>query len=155
MKYFVKQITTSLGGEYEVYDSQNNLIYYIDGEIYPFVRNYTIYKNQNEIVFEVKQKVWTWTPVFYMIKNDNIVFEVKKKITFPQHEYKVDALGWKVTGDLYSHNFKVVKDDVIIANIKREWLTIKKYYEVDIFDENNLEYVLALIMMINMALNNS
>jgi uncharacterized protein YxjI len=64
-------------------------------------------------------------------------------------------LGWQVKGDFWSHNFQIYNGINVIAVIKKEWLTFGDCYEFDIQDTNNVDLVLAVILMIDEMIENS
>ena len=91
-------------------------------------------------------------PRFYIYVGEYQVAEVVKKFTFLYPEYHIDGLDWKVSGKIMSHEYSVFQHSEEIATIKKAWFTWGDSYEIDIADTVEQKYVLAVVLVIDCAL---
>ncbi len=155
MKYFVKQKVFTLGEKFDIYDENNIVRYRVEGAIFSVGEKFKLYDQFGNLLYQLNEEVWTWLPKFHLIKDGLIVASMKKKLTFLNHEYEIEQLGWRVTGDIWSHDFQITKGSDIIATIKKEWFSLGSCYEFDIMEKNNVELVLAVILMIDEVIENA
>lgn len=156
MKYFVKQKIFSIGEKYEIYDENSVVKYRVEGAVFSLGEKFKLYDENGNMLYQVNQEIWTFMPKFHLVKDGQIIASIKKKFTLLKSEYEIEQLGWKVKGDLWSHDFQIYDGgDNVIATIKKEWFSLGDCYEFDIQDNKNVELVLAVILMIDEVIDSS
>ena len=77
------------------------------------------------------------------------------EFTFFRQEYSVNGLGWKVHGDIFSHDYEITANGQRIAQVSKEWFTLGDAYEIDIADGADEVTALAFILVIDACIDSS
>lgn len=159
MNLYMKQRIFSWGDKFSIYDAAGNECYYVEGEVFTFGKKLHLYDlNRRELVF-IQQRLLSFLPKYEILRNSTQIAEVVKEFTFFRQEYSVNGLGWKVHGDIFSHDCEITANGQRIARVSKEWFTLGDAYQIDIagtVDEvTALAVVLVIDACIEAARNNS
>ena len=81
------------------------------------------------------------------------VAKLKKKISFINQKFKVKKLDWDIKGDFVALEYKIMKDETPIAEIKRKKLvSLLEGYAINIHDEEKVAEVVAVSLVLNQIL---
>ena len=123
MKLYIKQKVFSWGDKFRIYDENENDVYLVEGEVFTLGKKLHLYSpDKTELAF-IHQKVFSFLPRFFISVGGNDVAEVKKEFTFFKHKFTVDALGWEVHGDFFSHSYEIASGNRTIASISKRWFS--------------------------------
>lgn len=153
MKFYVKQKIFSLNDKYEIFDEGGVVKYYVDGALFSIGSKFKMFDSNDNLLYEIHQKVLSFLPKYILLKDGNEIASIKKNLTLFRDNYTIEQLGWNITGDLWAHNYEIVCNGNIIASIKKEWFSFGDAYEFEINNANDVELVLAVIIMIDKMLD--
>lgn len=78
--------------------------------------------------------------------------EVVKEFTFFRPRYRIDGLGWVISGDFLAHNYSITAVDTPIATVNKAWMSWGDCYALDIADSRNQVLALAVVLAIDCVL---
>ena len=149
MNLYMKQRIFSWGDKFSIYDAAGNECYYVEGEVFTFGKKLHLYDlNRRELVF-IQQRLLTFLPKYEILRNGTQIAEVVKEFTFFRQEYSVNGLGWKVHGDIFSHDYEISTGGQHIARVSKEWFTLGDAYQIDIVDTVDEVTALAVVLVID------
>ena len=156
MRLYMKQKMFSFKQDFNIIDEKQQPVYKIDGEFFTVGRKlHIIDLRQNEEVALVKQKVLTLLPQVDVFVRGQQITSIRKKLTFFKQEYDVSDLGWKITGDIWAHDYDIFDaEGDHIASISKKYFAMTDSYE---FSINNKEvdpvYVIAVALAIDAVMD--
>ncbi len=156
-KYFLQQKAFSLKDKYNVYDEDEEIIYKISSNFQLINFQCSIKNSQDEECLKVISEVMNVIPKYQIVKNNFTVAKVKKKVSFLKHRFEISSEygNFKIENNGFmSLNFNLWKDNLIIANISKEFIKLTDYYVIDILEDIQPEFVVALVITIDNALYN-
>ena len=151
MKLFVKNKIFSLGGSSFVLDENKNKVFKIKGMMFSPTHKKKIYDAKNNLLFVVRNKFWkmfsTSTFIFDPYKNlvakiSNNDFDFRNKYVFKQGEDDVEIEG-------SYNNFDIIKNDKQIGKISRDFSLMRDAFSVDVFDESEAGFLVALTICLD------
>lgn len=149
MNLYMKQCIFSWGDKFSIYDAAGNECYYVEGEVFTFGKKLHLYDlNRRELAF-IQQRLLTFLPKYEILRNGTQIAEVVKEFTFFRQEYSVNGLGWKVHGDIFSHDYEITAGGQHIARVSKEWFTLGDAYQIDIADTVDEVTALAVVLVID------
>lgn len=149
MKLYVKQKFFSWKDKFTVKDEHGQDRYYVEGEMWSWSKKLHIYNMQGEEVALIQQKLWSWLHRFFVIVNGQQVAEIVKEMTFLKPLYRIDGLGWEISGDFWAHEYVINCGVRPIVGIHKEWMTWGDCYELDIAHPNDEIIALAVVLSID------
>lgn len=108
------------------------------------------YPNDAEAMGIHQQKKLTFAAMNFDIvaPNGSLVTEVLQKLHFATTEFQLPQLGLTVTGDFFSLNFSFMRGNQVVAAVCKKVLAWGDCYELEYYDPNLEQVLLATIMVI-------
>ena len=112
------------------------------------------YPNDAEALIIRQQKKMTLAAMNFDIfsPNGTLVTEVLQKVHFTKSEFQLPNLGLVVTGNFLSINFTFARGNQTVAAVRKKVLSWGDCYELEIFDPQLEQVLLAAIMVIQMVI---
>ncbi|MBR6617171.1 MAG: LURP-one-related family protein [Oscillospiraceae bacterium] len=144
MIFYIKQKILTFGDKFSIYDEAGNEVYYVEGEI--FTKMLHIYdSNRLELAF-IRQRLFTLPLKFEILQDGNVVAAISRKFSILRQNYKVEGLGWSVSGDFTGHCYDINTGDSCVARISKAWFTLGDAYQIDI--QSGVDEILVLAMVL-------
>jgi uncharacterized protein YxjI len=159
MKYlYLKQKVFAIRDRYKIYDVDQQPVYYCDSRLFSFVARRDLHRaSDKQKLFIIKKKLLTILPKYriYDLEN-NVVSQINKKLTLFVHKFLITSkMGdLKIEGDIFAHDFIVKKDEEIIVEVHKKWIAWGDTYEISIHDEENIDLLVALVIVLDHACHN-
>lgn len=147
MKYYIKSKIFQLKEDIWIRNQYNEQVYFVDNKLLVVGRQFNLLKD-NEIVYFVKEEVITLTPKYEVYDNDNLVAKVKQKMVHLKQRVDIQSIygDLVVKGDICKHNYKIYKENEVIATITKKTSITDNYY-IDInFEDEALILILTIII---------
>jgi uncharacterized protein YxjI len=149
MTYYMKQRIFSWRDKFYIYDPEGNECFYAEGEVFTFGKKLHLYDlNRRELAF-IQQRLLSFLPKYEILRNGTHIAEVVKEFTLFRQEYSINGLGWKVHGDIFSHDYEITANGQRIARVSKEWFKLGDAYEIDIEDGADEVTALAVVLVID------
>ena len=148
--FFVKQ-KFRLGGErFDIKDELGNIAYQVEGSFFKLPKTFTIYNTAGEQVSEISKEMVTFMPHFEIQLSNGESFYIRKKLTFFRDKYEFDNLGFRIEGNIWDLDFKLLDDrDQVIAEITKELFHLTSTYTVTVYEESYADLVISLCVAID------
>ncbi len=151
MKLYIKQKVFSWADRFSVRDETGADRYYIEGEIFTWGKKLHVYDMQDREVVFIQEKVFSFRPRYYIYIDGVQAAEIVKRLTFVCPSYHVEGPNWEVEGRFLSHEYEILKGNVPIVTIHKEWMTWGDSYEIDIAETEDERLALAVVLAIDCA----
>lgn len=151
MKYQIKEKIFSFGDNFSIKDEFGNEVFFVKGKVFSLGNKLRIEDlNGNEIVY-IEQKLMKLLPEYNIYLFDRYAARVKKEFSFfkPKFFIESDMGHYSMEGDFLARNFQILKNDIPIAVVSKEFFSFSDTYGVDISDNENQAFILALIIVID------
>ena len=104
-------------------------VFFIDNKFLSLGLQFSISKN-NEIIYTVREKLLTFLSNYEIYNNEQVIAKVNQKLSFMRDKIKVDSKYGEfiIQGDLFDYNYRIYKDNVIVANIEKELFAFTDNY---------------------------
>jgi uncharacterized protein YxjI len=152
MKLYIKQKLFSFKDRFNIKDENEVDVLQVEGKIFSFGKQLSIQTMSLEQVAYVKQKVLNFLPTFELTVNDE-VHVLKKQFTFFKPAYALPSLNIRVEGDFLAHQYSILRDELVIANISKAFFSFADSYEVDILEDKDMNIVISIVIAIDAVLS--
>jgi uncharacterized protein YxjI len=155
--YYLKQRIFSIVDNYTIFDGFQNPLYHIQGMFLSLPKRHEITDAKTgQLLYTLKRPILSLLPRFELIDaTDNTVAVVQKMFTFfvSRIEISSDYGEYSVYGDILAHDFRIEKDGHVVVEVHKKWLSWGDVYEIDVDDNQNQEFLLAMIVAIDQAMH--
>ena len=153
MKLYVKQKVFSIGERFTVKDEFGNDRYYVEGEFFSIPKRFHIYNSQNEEVLLLQSKMFSFLTAYQIIRNGEVAAEIIQKFSFFRPKYSIEGSPFSVEGNVFSHDYRILRDGNPVAEISKEWFTWGDSYMINNFSGEDEEMLLAILIVIDFVLS--
>jgi uncharacterized protein YxjI len=154
MKYEIKQKIFSFGDKFIIRDEIESPRYAVRGQIFSFGKKLSIEDlDGNELVY-IEQKLFKFLPEYNIYIKGEQVATVKKEFTFfaPRFNIESNMGNYDMQGEIFSHEFEILKGYDVVASVSKQWFSFSDTYGVDISENENQAFMLALVIVIDQVL---
>ena len=124
MGLLIKQRVFSWTDSYDVYDETGMPKYFVRAQLLSLGHQIHIYdKRTGERLGSVRQRLLTLLPTFELVIGERTVGVIRKRFTLFSQNYDVDYFGWSVEGDFMGWDYRVMRGDMEIMSITKQWLS--------------------------------
>ena len=153
MRLYIKQKIFSLGERFSVKDEFGNDRYFVEGEWLSIPHTFRIYNAQNQEVLSLASKFFSFLPTYQIIRNGEVAAEIVKEFSFFRPKYRIDGSPFSVEGDVFSHDYTILRDGAPVASISKEWFTWGDSYMINNYNGEDEEMLLAILIVIDFVLS--
>ncbi len=151
MKYLVREKIFTIADKFTIEDVEGYPQYEVVGEIFTFGNKLRLYDmNGNEIIY-IEQKLFRFLPEYYIYKNGRQLGMIKKEFTFFKPQFIIESSYGDLTieGDIFCHEFNILKNGMIIAQISKKWISFSDTYSIDIIEGEDDPFILAIVITLD------
>ncbi len=153
MKLFVKNKLVSFGGSSFVTDEAGNKVFKVKGKIFSPTHKKKIYDSNGELRYIVRNKFWNFfskscfiydgskQKIAMLTRGD---FDVKNKYVLKGFEDEI-----LIQGSFASLNMEIQKNGQVIGKISREFTIVRDAFTLEIFDDTEDAFLVALVIAID------
>jgi uncharacterized protein YxjI len=151
MKYIVRQKVFSLADQFSIKDEFENVRFVVKGEFFTMGKKLHLEDNNGNALFFIKQKLFNFLPVYEIYQGEMIFATLRKKLSFLKPKIEIDQNGtpYLISGDAFSHEFTIFRNDIAVAAISKKWFAFSDTYGIEITGNENDAFILAMAICID------
>ncbi len=156
-KFYIRQKILSFVDKYNVYNEKMELMYFAKSDFFTLAAKLHLYRaGLDQEIYLIKKRLFTFLPKYDLYKDNKIVATIKKKFTFLIQALHIESEygNFDIIGDFLNHNYSISKNNQEVCKLKKVWLTIGDSYEILIEDDENIDFYIALVILIDNCLHN-
>ncbi|SEK19856.1 Uncharacterized protein YxjI [Carnobacterium iners] len=153
MNYYIKQKLFSWKDKFMVKNSLGQDVYSVEGELLSWGKKLHVKDKNGKEVLYIEQQLWKFLPTYSLCIDGKEQAKISKDFTFFKPSYTIEGPSWQVEGSIWEHNYQIVNNQGIVADISKEWLTWGDSYALDIKDESHALLALGAIIVIDCVMS--
>lgn len=148
MKMLMKERMFTWFDSYNVFDENGDTLYTVKGKL-AWGHLLKIYDAYGMEVGEVKEKIISIMPKFEIEAYGKKIGDIRREITLFKPKYDVDYKGWKMDGDIFEWDYKIMDRRRKVAKISKKLWRLTDTYEIEVFDREDALYALLLVLAVD------
>ena len=155
VKFKIREKVFSFGDNFVIKDEYEEDKYYVKGKVFSLGDKLRLYNMFDEELIYIEQKLFKFLPEFNLYSYGKNIARVKKEFAFFKPRFNIDSdLGnYRVEGDVFSHEFTIIKNSRAVVSVSKKWFSFSDTYGVEIDDSENQAFMLALVIVIDQVLH--
>lgn len=157
MRYAVKQKVFSFGDSFTIRDEEGQDCYRVRGKVFSFGNKLRIYDMlENELVY-IEQKVFRFLPEYHIYYLGQLYAVVKKEFSFFRPKFQIHGTHaqYRAEGNVWAMDFNILREGRPVAQVSKRWFSWSDTYGVDISDEEDPVFILALVIVLDQVLHDN
>ena len=154
MRYKIRQRIFSFGDSFTIKDQNDNDRFEVQGKVFSIGNKLKIFDmTGNELVY-IEQEMFHMFPTYNIYINGSPAACVKKELSFFKPSFTIESNqgNYTIDGDIFSHEFEILKGDLRAAYVSKGWFSFSDSYGAEISESENQAFMLALIIVIDQIL---
>ena len=149
MQLIFKQRLFSWFDSYDVYDAEGNTLFSVKGQL-SWGHCLKIYDAYGRAAGMVKEKVLSFLPRYEIYEGDRYMGCISKELTFVLPKFKVDFNGWRMDGDFFEWDYRILRPNgSIAAAVSKQIWNLTDTYVIDIADPADALHALMLVIAVD------
>jgi len=155
MRFIVKQRIFSFGDNFTIKDEAGNDCFTVRGKVFALGDKLRIYDMQGHELFYIEQRLFRFLPEYTIYQFGRPVATVKKQFSLFKPRFNIwSAYGdFTIEGNFLGMDFSIYKNGEHVAQVSKRWLAWGDTYGVDIADDENYAFILALVIVIDQVIH--
>lgn len=155
VRYIIRQKVFSFGDSFTIKDEMQNDRYIVKGKVFSFGDKLRIYDMAGNEVVYIEQKMFKFLPEYNIYLNGQHAARVKKEFKLFSHKFNIESsMGqYTVEGNFFGFDFNILKNGNLVATISKKFFAFSDTYGVDISDNENQPFLLALVIVIDQVVH--
>lgn len=151
MRYLIRERIFSFSDRFTINDENNRPCYEVAGKIFSFGNKLDFYDVSGNHLLYIEQKLFRFLPEYTIYEGQEAAAKVYKEFTFFKPKYSIDSMygNFTIEGDIFAHEFNILKNGSIVAWVSKRWISLSDTYTVDVSDEENQAFILALVIVLD------
>ncbi len=154
MKLYIKEKAISVMDKFFVRNEKGDKKYEIRRKFEPAIglKLHILDMDGNELGY-IKEKNISLKPKFRIFIGDKHTATITKKVVSMRPKYEVEELGWKIKGNLFERDYKIVGKDGEVMNIHKGLLKLSDTFVLEFSDKKHVVEALAVVVAIDYILD--
>lgn len=157
MKLYIKQRIFSFKDKYDIYDENENLVYYVDSQLFSMVAKLRLLDAQERELFFIRGKFRFLLSEYDIEANGELCATIHQKMSFLKSKLYVESKygQFDIQGNFMGMDYDIYYNGHYFGGIHKKWLSWGDSYELDIPSPENAAFFCALVVAIDNCLHNS
>lgn len=157
MRFMIKQKIFSFGDNFTINDELGNPHYLVRGKVFSLGDKLRIYDMQGNELIYIEQKLFKLLPEYTIYYNGSPAAKVKKEFTFFKPKFNIESYigNYTIDGNFWGMDYVILKAGSFAAQISKKWFALRDTYGVDISDDEDHAFILALVIVIDQVVHDS
>ncbi len=151
--YYLKQKVFSIRDSYNVYDENQNLVYYACAKLFSLPRQYKIYRGSDDsLLFTMKRRVFSFMPAYDLFDaSGREIANMRKQLAIFSNRIDIQSgdKSYNLEGNIWAHNFTISTPEKTVLNVKKKIISWGDTYEITIEDDSETDKLVAFVVMID------
>lgn len=154
MRYLIKEKIFSLGDKFNIQDENGGVRYQVEGKVFSIGNKLKIYDLNGKELIYIEQKVFKFLPEYEIYMYGDLLAKVKQRLRLFRASFDIESTYGSLTveGDVFGHDFDILKNGKSIASVSKKWVAFSDTYSVDIEDDEDQPFILALVIVLDQIL---
>jgi uncharacterized protein YxjI len=152
-RFMLRKIIFAIGNDLWVMDEQGNKVYLIDNKVIALRKTYIMYDMQHQEVLKIQREPLHLHKTFVIEHQGKEVAQIQKAwLTVLRDKWNIQVPGSEdlvAMGDLLDHEYHITRNNQTIADISKQWFTIRESYGVEVFDDTQAPLMIAIAVAID------
>lgn len=155
MLFKIREKIFSFGDDFTIKDGYENDIFKVKGKVFSFGDKLRLFDMNEVELFYIEQKLFKFLPEYTIFQGDRGVATVKRKLALFGSRFEIfsDYGNFEIDGSPFNHDFQLWKNGRVIAQISKRFFSFTDTYGVEIVDDENFAFVLALVIVIDQCIH--
>lgn len=157
MRYILRQKIFALSDKFYIKDEGDRPKYYVEGRLFTFGDKLKLFDLEGTELMYIEQKLFRFLPEYYIYRVGKLVAKVKKEFTFFRPKFNIESAygDFTIEGDIFAHDFTILKDRKPVASVSKKWLSFSDTYYVDIADDEDHPFILSLVIVLDQVFHDN
>ena len=157
MKLYIKQRVFSFRDKYDIYDENQNTIYYVESKLFSFLAKINLFNHMGEVEYSIKQNFRFFLSEYEIYKGNELYATIKQRMSFIKGKLDIDSrIGrFYVEGNFLRRDYTIQKNGAYFGSVHKKWLSWGDSYELDIPNSEDAGFFCALVVAIDHCMHNN
>ncbi|HHU77645.1 MAG: LURP-one-related/scramblase family protein [Caldicoprobacterales bacterium] len=155
MRYAVRQKIFSLRDSFTIKDEAGNDRYMVKGKLFSLGDKLRLYDMNGMELAYIEQKLFRLLPEYNIYYSGQLYATVKREFSLFRPKFRIYSARaeYRAEGNVWGMDFSILRNGSPVAHISKRWFAWADTYGVDISEQEDPVFILALVIVIDQVLH--
>lgn len=155
MRFLIRQKVFSFGDSFTIKDEMQNDRYLVRGRVFSLGDKLRIFDMAGNELIYIEQKLFKLLPEYNIYLYGQYAARVKKEFKLFSHKFNIESSmgNYTVDGNFLGFDFTIYKNGYVVATVSKKFFAWSDTYGVDISNNENEAFMLALVIIIDQVVH--
>ncbi|NLW22172.1 MAG: hypothetical protein GXY88_02785 [Tissierellia bacterium] len=151
MRYLVREKIFTISDRFHIEDENGRPRFEVVGRIFSLGNKLNLYDMDGRELIYIEQKLFRLLPEYLIYREGKEIGKIKQEFTFFKPRFHIDSIygNFTLEGDVFHHNFNILKNGRAVAWISKRWISLSDTYSVDIEEGEDDAFILAIVISLD------
>lgn len=157
MRFVVRQKIWTFGDDFIIKDEYGREHFIVKGKVFSLGDKLRLYTMDGRELYYIEQKLFRLLPEYNIYHQGRAIATIKKEFTFFRPRFNISSVmgNYSIEGNFLGMEFSILKSGVPVAHVSKRWFSWSDTYGVDISDNEDYAFILALVIVIDQVLHDN
>lgn len=157
VRFIVKQKIFALGDSFIIRDDAGNECFKVKGRVFALGDKLRVLDMDDREILYIEQKLFRFLPEYTIYFSGQPVAVVKKEFSFFKPRFNIQSTmgNYTIDGNFFGMEFAIYKNGIMVAQISKKWFSWSDTYGVDIDNNENAPFILALVIIVDQVIHDN
>ncbi|WP_297639301.1 hypothetical protein [uncultured Clostridium sp.] len=153
-KLLVRERVFAIGAKFDISDENGNSVFLVEADKFDIGKNIHVYSpNKNREYYYLQQVIRLGAHKYRVInENKNEIGIVEKVFMSPEYTLNSSIGNFTMVGkNLWGRTYEIKRNSIVVGKFTKPITFITDYYEVEIYNEENMPLIIGLVILIDMV----
>ncbi len=157
MRFVIRQKIWTFGDNFIIKDEYGREHFIVKGKVFALGDKLRLYTMDGRELYYIEQQLFRFLPEYNIYHHNQPVATVKREFTFFKPRFSISSImgNYSIDGNFWGMEFSILKSGIPVAQVSKRWFSWSDTYGVDISDEEDYAFILALVIVIDQVLHDN
>jgi len=154
MRFIIKERIFSLRESFYIRDEHGQDLLEVTGRLLSIRDKLVLHDRQGNEAATITKQLIALRPTYTIARPGLPDAKVKKDfINILREGFTIDIEGdlpdLRIQGNIFEHNYTIARDDTVVAEISKKWISLRDSYVIDVADSEDAVLLLAAAIVVD------
>lgn len=157
MRFQIRQKVFSFGDNFIIKDEYDEPHFQVEGKVFSLGDKLRLLDSSGRELFYIEQQLFKLFSEYNLYANGEVVAKCKRRFALLGVKFDITSSygNFTIEGSPMSYNFRILKNNRVIATADKRFFSFSDTYGVDIDDSEDYGFILSLVIIIDQVVHDS
>ncbi len=151
MKFYIRERIFTVRNTFDIKDEDKLNRFKVKGRALSLGKKLKLYDREEDREYAIEQRLLKLMEEYSVYVDNKRIAKVSRRVSLLRPRYTIESVygDIEIEGDVLKHDFDIVRQGQTIARVRKKFIALSDEYVVDIDQEEDYGFILALVIILD------